>query len=314
MSLRARFLTGRLAQSLVVVVGVTIVAFFLLRLVPGNAATVMLGVHYTPKRAAILDHELGLDRSVWSQYVLFIRHLLHGNLGESLYYQTSVWSLITQRLSVTLWLVVYATVLGVVISFPLAVASALNKDRVVDQGIRTVFMMIFAMPTFWVGLMFVIVFGIDFDLFPVAGYGNGFLGHLRYLFLPSLTIAVGSSAILVRTLRSSILAAMDGPYVETARAKGLTPSRIMVRHILRNAMIPAISVIGVNLAYLIGGTVIVENVFALPGLGSLLTASISDRDLSVVQGIVLFFGIFVVLVNLAIDLLYTLLDPRVSYR
>jgi peptide/nickel transport system permease protein len=287
MTPRARFILGRTLQSAIVVIGVTILSFFLLRLVPGDAVTFILGVHYTAARAKVLRHELGLDRSVASQYVLFMQHLLHGNLGTSVYYQQSVWSLIGERLPVTLWLVVYSTVLALVISVPLAIASALKRDRA--------------------------VFGIDLGVFPVSGYGSGFTGHVSSLFLPSLTIALGFSAILIRTLRNSIVTVLGAEYVETARAKGLTRSRIMNRHVLRNALIPAISVIGVNLAFLIGGTVIIENVFALPGLGSLLAASITNRDLSVVQGIVLFFGIFVVVVNLAPDLLYAFLDPRVSY-
>lgn len=313
MTPRARFILGRTLQSAIVVIGVTILSFFLLRLVPGDAVTFILGVHYTAARAKVLRHELGLDRSVASQYVLFMRHLLHGNLGTSVYYQQSVWSLIGERLPVTLWLVVYSTVLALVISVPLAIASALKRDRAVDQGLRLGFMLIFAMPPFWVGLMLVLIFGIDLGVFPVSGYGSGFTGHVSSLFLPSLTIALGFSAILIRTLRNSIVTVLGAEYVETARAKGLTRSRIMNRHVLRNALIPAISVIGVNLAFLIGGTVIIENVFALPGLGSLLAASITNRDLSVVQGIVLFFGIFVVVVNLATDLLYAFLDPRVSY-
>jgi peptide/nickel transport system permease protein len=309
---RTRFIFGRTLQSLIVVIGVTIIAFFLLRLVPGDAVTVILGNRYTAAKAAVLRHELGLDRSVSAQYVLFLGHLVRGNLGESIYYQQSVWSLIGQRLPVTMWLVVYSTVLAIVISVPLAVVAALQRDRVADQGLRVAFILIFAMPPFWVGLMLALIFGIDLGLFPVTGYGNGFFGHVASLFLPALTIALGFSAILIRTLRNSIVAVLNAEYVETARAKGIGWLRILNRHVLRNALIPAISVIGVNLAYLIGGTVIIENVFALPGLGTLLAASITNRDLSVVQGVVLFFGIFVVVVNLGTDLLYAFLDPRAS--
>jgi peptide/nickel transport system permease protein len=310
---RARFITSRLAQSVVVVLGVTIVAFFLLRLVPGDAATVILGPHYTPARAIALRHQLGLDRGILPQYWDFMRHLVVGNLGESVYYRSPVWHMVMQRLPPTLWLVVYSTVLAILISFPLALASALNKDRVVDQTVRVGFLLIFAMPPFWVGLIFVLVFGIDLGILPVAGYGHGVFGHLKSLLLPALTIALGFSAILVRTLRSSIVAVLGADSLDTARAKGLGRLRILNRHVMRNAMISAVSVIGVNLAYLIGGTVIIENVFSLPGLGSLLAASISNRDIAVVQGIVLFFGIFVTVVNLLTDVLYSLLDPRVSY-
>jgi peptide/nickel transport system permease protein len=310
---RSLYLMHRIGQSLVVVVGVTIVAFFLLRLVPGDAVTVILGNHYTPARAAALRHSLGLDRSVWAQYALFIGHLVHGNLGQSVYYQTSVWTLLGQRLPVTLWLIVYSTVLAIALSVPLSLASALRRNRATDQTVRLGFMLIFAMPPFWVGVILVLVFGVDVHVFPVSGYGNGFFGHLESLFLPSLTIALGFAAILTRTLRNSIVAVLSTEYVEAAEAKGLGRGRILVRHVLRNAMVPAVSVIGVNLAYLVGGTVIIENVFALPGLGQLLAASIADRDLAVVQGVVLFFGVFVVVVSLATDLLYAFLDPRVSY-
>jgi peptide/nickel transport system permease protein len=313
LSPRTRFIISRTGQALIVVLGVTIIAFFLLRLVPGDAVTVILGNKYTPARAAALRRELGLDRSLWVQYGQFMDHLVHGNLGQSVYYDTGVWGLLARRLPVTLWLVVYSTLLAITISVPLAVISAVKRDRAADQGVRFAFMFIFAMPPFWVGLMLVLIFGLDLGVFPVSGYGSGFFGHLDSLFLPALTIALGFSAILLRTLRNSIVFVLDSEYVETARAKGLSRGRIMVRHVLRNALLPALSVIGVNLAYLIGGTVIIENVFALPGLGSLLAASITNRDLAVVQGVVLFFGVFVVIVSLGTDLLYAFLDPRVSY-
>jgi peptide/nickel transport system permease protein len=310
---RARFIGSRLGQALIVVLGVTIVSFFLLRLVPGDAATVILGPHYTPARALALRHQLGLDRPILAQYWDFVRHLVVGDLGNSVYYRTPVWRMVVQRVPVTLWLVGYSTALAIIISFPLALLSALKKDRAVDQTVRVGFLLIFAMPPFWVGLILVLVFGINLGVLPVSGYGQGIGGHLESLLLPSLTIALGFSAILVRTLRSSIVAVLAADYLDTARAKGLGRLRILNRHVMRNALISAISVIGVNLAYLIGGTVIIENVFSLPGLGSLLAASISNRDISVVQGIVLFFGVFVVVINLFTDVLYSLMDPRVSY-
>jgi peptide/nickel transport system permease protein len=296
-----------------VVLGVTIITFFILRLIPGDPVLVMLGEHYTPQSAAALRASLGLDKPLWEQYLLFMNNLAHLNLGDSLYYHLPVSTLIGQRLPATLWLVIYSALLALVISVPLATVSALRKNGIVDQLVRSAFMLTFAMPGFWVGLIFILLFSLHLHLFPVSGYGEGFGGHLWTLFLPSLTIALGFAAILVRTLRSSILAVLRADYLDTARAKGLGGGRILLRHVLRNALLSTLTVFGVNLAFLIGGTVIIENVFAVPGLGQLLTSSIFTRDLSVVQGITLVFALFVVGISLLTDIAYAALDPRVAY-
>jgi peptide/nickel transport system permease protein len=310
---RFGFVGGRTLQAIPVVLGVTIISFFVLRLIPGDPTTVMLGTHWTPARAAHLRENLGLNKPIWDQYYLFMNHLFHGNLGDSVYYRAAVSHLITQRLPVTLWLAGYATVLAIVISVPLATISALRRNGVVDQGVRATFLLAFAMPPFWVGLVLILLLSLHVHAFPVSGYGNSFAQHLYNLFLPSLTIALGFAAILIRTLRNGILGILRADYIDTARAKGLSPGRLLVRHVLRNAMLSAVTVLGVNLSYLIGSTVVIENVFALPGLGQLLASSIFTRDLSVVQGIVLVFGILVVTINLLTDVAYAVLDPRVAY-
>jgi peptide/nickel transport system permease protein len=310
---RFGFVGRRLLQMIPVVLGVTIISFFILRLIPGDPAIVMLGSHYTAARGAQLRESLGLNEPIWTQYYHFMKHLFEGNLGDSVYYGLPVTHLIGQRLPVTLWLAVYSTVIAIVISIPLATISALRKDKLADQGVRSVFLLGFAMPPFWVGLVLVLLFSLHWQLFPVSGYGSSFHAHVYNLFLPALTIALGFAAILIRTLRNSILNVMGSDYIDTARAKGLGHMRILRRHILRNALLSAVTVIGVNLSYLIGSTVVIENVFALPGLGQLLASSIFTRDLSVVQGITLVFGFFIVLINLLTDVTYAALDPRVSY-
>lgn len=310
---RFRFLRGRLLQAVPVVFGVTVVAFFILRLIPGDPTSVMLGAHWTPQRAAELRHNLGLDRSIAEQYRLFIQNLFKLDLGDSIYYRRSVSALIADRLPVTLWLAVYSTVMAIIISVPLATLSALRRNGVVDQTTRVTFLVIFAMPPFWVGLILILLLGLNVPIFPVAGYGTGVGGHLYHLFLPALTIALGFGAILTRTLRNSILNVLQADYLDTARAKGLGGLRVLNRHVLRNALISAVTVIGVNLAYLVGSTVIIENVFALPGLGQLLAFSISTRDLAVVQGIILVFGFCVVAINLLTDVAYAVMDPQVSF-
>jgi peptide/nickel transport system permease protein len=311
---RFSFVLDRLLQLLTVLFGVTLLDFFILRLMPGDAVLVMLGTHYTPHRAAILRTALGLDKPVWQQYLLFMSNVIHLKLGNSILYGLPVWTLITQRLPVTIGLVGYAGILAIVISVPIATVAAVRRGGVVDQISRVVFMVTAAMPTFWVGIILILVFSVHWQLFPLAGYGSSEIGHLRDLFLPSLTIALGFIAVFVRTLYNSILDVLQANYLDTARAKGLRRSRILWRHVLRNALLPLVTVLGVTLSYAIGSTVVVEDIFSLPGLGQLLTNSIYNRDLSVVQGVALTFAVFVVLVSLLTEVVYAALDPRIAYE
>lgn len=309
---RFGFVGQRLLQMIPVVIGITIIAFFLIHLIPGDPVTAILGDHYTPQLAKQVRASLGLDKSIWQQYLIFMGHLLQGNLGDSIYYQQSVVSLIGDRIEPTIWLVLYAAVLAVVIAIPLAVVSALYRDTIVDQVVRAVFMVTLAMPAFWVGIIFVLVLSVHWHIFPVTGFGTGVADHLWHLFLPALTIALSFSAVLIRSLRNSILTVMTADYIDTARAKGISGRRIMIRHVVRNAMLSTVTIFGINIAFLMGSTVIVEDVFAVGGIGNLLTSAILQRDYSVVQGIVLLIALCVVMVNLLTDVVYALLDPRVS--
>ncbi|MDF2759663.1 MAG: binding-protein-dependent transport system inner rane component, partial [Thermomicrobiales bacterium] len=258
-----------------------------------------------------LERSLGLDKPIWEQYVYFMRNLSRGDLGISLLYRQPVRELVLERLPATLWLVVYSAVLAVMITVPLAILAARQKDRAVDQAIRGSTLLTLAMPSFWVGIIFMMFFSLRLGLFPVSGLGEGVRDRLYHLFLPSLTVALSLSAILIRSLRSSIIAVTLADFVETARAKGLTERRIMLKHILRNALISTITILGVNIGWLIGGTVVIENLFAIPGLGALMLSSISGRDYPMVQGITLVFAVLVVGVNILTDLTYAIIDPRV---
>jgi peptide/nickel transport system permease protein len=310
---RFGFVGRRLVQMVPVAVGITIVAFFLIRLIPGDPVTVILGSHYTTAGAAHLRAALGLDKPLWTQYLYFMGNLLHGNLGDSVYYQQPVLDVVLARVEATLWLVVYAAVLAAVIAVPVAIYAALHRDGVVDQIIRSTFMVTLAMPAFWVGIIFILVLSVNLHLFPVTGFGDNPVDHLWHLFLPSLTIALGFTAVLIRSLRNSILTVLRTDYVDTARAKGLPWRLIMRRHVLRNALLSTVTIFGVNVAFLIGSTVVIENVFAVGGIGQLLVSAISQRDYAVVQGVTLLIALFVVAVNLLVDVVYALLDPRVSY-
>jgi peptide/nickel transport system permease protein len=310
---RMTFVFRRLALLVPTAVGVTIITFFMVHLIPGDPAVTVLGEHATPATVAILHHQWGLDKPLIDQYWLFIDRLVHGNLGESLYYQVPVWGLITSRLPATLWLLCYAAVIAIVISVPLAVLAASRKDAVRDHIVRVVPLLGLGMPAFWFGLILQTWLGTKLRLFPVTGYGQGFIGHVHTMFLPSLTVAIALCPVLIRSLRASMLNVLGADFITTARAKGVPAPRLLVRHVLRNAVIPAVTVLGINVGFLIGGTLIVEQVFAVPGIGSLMIGSILERDFPVVQGVALVFGVLVVMVNLLTDVAYAALDPRVRF-
>jgi len=307
------FVARRLLQLVPVAVGVTIIVFFMIHLIPGDPARTILGIHATPQAIAELHREWGLNRPLVSQYWLFLDRLLHGNLGQSLIYGVPASSLIWSHLPATLWLIVYATVLAIVISVPLAMLAASKRNGVRDQIVRAVPLFGLGMPPFWVGFLLIDAFAVHWRIFPVSGYGTGIGGHLLYLFLPSLTVAIALAPVVIRSLRASMLSVLGADYVTTARSKGVPGSRLFIRHVLRNAVIPAITVLGINIGFLIGGTVIIENVFAIPGVGQLMINSIFQRDFPVVQGVTLVFAVLVVLINLLTDTTYALLDPRVRF-
>lgn len=308
---RGQYVLRRLVHMVPVLLGITLIVFGLIQLIPGDPATTMLGNRARPEAVAALKRELGLDKPVWQQYVHYLGDLAALDLGDSLKFKVSVASLLRTRLEVTLALIAYATVLTVIVSLPLGVTAALKKDSLFDQAVRALLMVTMVMPGFWVGILLLILFSIKLGLFPVSGYGEGLAGHARHLFLPALTVALSLAPILVRSLRASILEAMGSEYVKTARAKGLAERVVILGHVLRNALIPAVTLLGLSVGYLMGGTVIVENVFALPGAGKLLVESIGARDYPVVQSTTLVFAALVILVNLATDLAYSFLDPRV---
>jgi peptide/nickel transport system permease protein len=309
------YVARRLLQMVPVVLGVTILVFFMIHLVPGDPARTMLGVHASPERVALLHKEWGLDKSLLVQYKLFMSRLLHGDLGNSLFYHVPARELIIDRLPVTLWLIGYGTALSILIAMPLAALAASKRDAARDHVVRVVPLIGLGFPSFWVGIMLLLAFGLNMGrLFPVGGYGTGFAGHIRAMFLPALTVAIAISPILIRSLRASLLNVLESDYVTTARSKGLPERRVLIRHALRNAVISTVTILGVNIGYLVGGTLVIEQVFALPGVGQLMINSIFQRDFPVVQGVTLVFAILVVIVYLITDVVHSMLDPRVRFE
>jgi peptide/nickel transport system permease protein len=306
-----RYLAGRLAQVVLVLLGVTIATFGLLHLVPGNPARTLLGVHATPHEVAVLDREWGLARPLPVQYASYLDRLLHGNLGTSIYYQAPVATLIGHALPVTLAMLGIGALFGIIAAVPLALLAATRPGRPVDHAVRVLPLVGLGMPPFWVGFVLLLLFALTLRIFPAGGYGTTPAQHLASLILPGLTVAAVTTPILVRSLRLALVGALGSDFVTAATAKGLTRSRVLLRHGLRNALIPAVSVLAVNLGYLLGGTVVIENVFGLPGIGNLLLTGIFNRDFDIVQSITLLYAVIVVLINLTADVGYAALDPRV---
>ena len=306
-----RFIRHRLLLLVPVVIGVTLLVFFSIHLVPGSPAYTFLGPHATKASVAAFNNQWGLNRSLPQQYWFFLDRLVHGSLGTSLFYQSSVTSILVNRIPVTLLLLAFGATFSIILAVPLAALAAINPGKSVDQIVRFVSMIGLGMPSFWIGTTLIILFGLVLPIFPVGGYGQSWPSHLWSLMLPSITIAISIAPTLLRSLRTSLIEALGSDYVAFARAKGTNAGTILYKYGLRNASIAAVSVLGINIGFLVGGTVVIENVFGLPGLGQLMVQSILSRDFPVVQAITLIFSVIVVLVYLLTDISYAVLDPRV---
>jgi len=307
------FLRKRLLQMLPVLFGIVLIVFMVVRLIPGDPARIMLGIRASDEKLAALRTELGLDLPIWQQFGRFVGNILQGELGNSIFYRRDVTEVILERLPVTVSLVVFSVVLSVLISVPLSIAAAVRQGSWIDQLVRGISTLTLSMPGFWLGLNLLILFAVVWQLFPISGFGTGFVDIVWHLTLPAITITLSLTPILIRTLRASLIEIMHAPHVEFARTKGLSEGRLIRRHVLRNGLMATVTILGVNIGWLMGGTVVVEYVFSLPGIGALIVSSISARDYPMIQGIALIFGLLVILINLLTDLLYAALDPRVSY-
>jgi peptide/nickel transport system permease protein len=305
------YVVRRLLQAIPVVLGITIVTFFLLRLIPGDPAMTLLGNRGTPEQIAALRERWGLNEPIWIQFWLFLKQLTHGDTGASLFYEVPTRTLIASRIGVTMSLVAFATLFSVLIAVPLATIAAVRKDRSADHVIRAVPLVGLGMPSFWVGLVLILIFAVNLGWFPVGGWGDTIPEHIYGLILPALTSALAIVPLLIRSLRVGMLEVLQADYIATARSKGLREHRVLLIHVARNAIIPTLTLLGINIAFLIGATVVVERVFQLNGLGSLMLSAISNRDFPVVQGVTFVFALSVVIINLATDLTAARLDPRI---
>jgi peptide/nickel transport system permease protein len=309
------FLLRRMTTFVATLVGASVVIFLVLDILPGNAALTILGADASPAAVEALSHKLGLDQPALHRYLGWIFGLLRGDLGVSYAYDTPVSELIAGGLAISLPLAVMAMALTALIALSLGVFAAARHGSLADTGVMGVSQIGIAIPNFWFAILLILLFAVQLRWFSAGGFpgwADGPLAALRALILPAVALAVVQAAILARVTRSSIIEVMREDFVRTARAKGLTKRAALWRHVLRNAMIPVVTIMGLQFANLIAGTVVIENVFYLPGLGRLIFQAINNRDLIVVRDCVMLLAALVVAVNFAIDLIYVAIDPRLK--
>ena len=306
------YILMRLVQAVPVLIGVSIVTFALMAATPGDPIRLLVGQQAGPEVIAAMRERYGLDEPILTQYLVYLGNLLQGDLGASLRYRVPVGALIADHYPVTLFLVVYTIALSLPPVVALAVLSARRQGGIADQIIRLLGVLGLAVPVFWLALLLSRLFGVTLGWFPVSGFGTTPLEHLHHLFLPALSTAIWVVPILVRNLRAALLGEMGRDYVMTGLSKGLGRRRVFRAHVFPNSLLPTINLFGLIVAYLLGGSVIVETVYAVPGMGKLLVESILARDYYVVQGATLVFALTTILVMLATDLVSAWLDPRIA--
>ena len=310
------FVARRVLSTVPVLLIVAVLVFLLLRLTPGDPAAILAGDAANTEQIARIRTSLGLDRPILAQFGIWIGHLLQGNLGESFYYKTGVATLIGQRLEPTLSLAAITITIAVLVAVPLGVLAAWRFGGWLDRALMGFSVLGFSVPVFVLAYILIWLVSLKLGWLPVQGYqriAGGIGPWLYHLILPSLTLSVIYIALLARVTRASVIEALGEDYIRTARAKGLPEARVLVRHALANAAIPIVTVIGIGIALLIGGVVVTESVYAIPGLGRLTVDAVLARDFPTIQGVILFFSFIYVLVNLLIDLSYVFLDPRIRY-
>lgn len=311
-----RYITKRILVAVPVLIGISIVAFFLIRLVPGDTITALLGANYNPEQAAALRAEYGLDKPLVVQYFIWITNLFKGDLGQSFFTNQGVLISIVERLPVTLELMIMSFLYSVFIAIPLGAAASLKKNSLLDYTASFLGLLGVSIPNFWLGTLFILVFSLLLGWFPSGGFVSFFedpLLNLRYMALPSIALGASVGAVVMRMTRSSMLEVLKQDYIEMARAKGVTRKMLIISHALKNALIPVITVLGIQMGYLLGGSVIIEKIFSLPGVGRLTLQSITNRDYILMQGCILFVAFGFVMINLVVDIIYAVINPQIRY-
>jgi peptide/nickel transport system permease protein len=310
------YLFNRLLGLIAVMFLVATIVFVIIRVTPGDPAAVMLGPEASQQDIASLRTRLGLDQPLPLQYVTWLGQLARGDLGQSIFLNKPVLSALADRAEPTFWLTLMSLVIATVIALPVGILSAVKRGTTLDQSVLSISMFTSSVPSFWLGLLLMQVFAVKLGWLPVSGYGGpdaSFGTRLSHLILPAVVLGLVNSALITRFIRASMLDVLRDDYVRTARAKGLPERKVILKHAVRNALIPILTVLGLTTALLVSGAVVTETVFGLPGVGSLVVSAVLRRDYPVIQGALLVVAAIYVLINLFIDLLYLAVDPRVRY-
>jgi peptide/nickel transport system permease protein len=310
------FIARRLVAIIPVLAVVAILVFLMLRLTPGDPAAVIAGDNATSDQIAEIRIKLGLELPIWQQFAIWIGDVLRGNFGESFFFKKTVAELIAQRIEPTLALAVCTLIIAVTLAVPLGVLAAWRHGSLIDRCVMGFSVLGFSVPVFVIGYCLIYFFAIYLGVLPVQGYtriGVDFGSFIEHMILPSITLAVVYIALIARITRASVLEVLNEDYIRTARAKGLSNRVVLMRHALRNAAVPILTVIGIGIALLIGGAVVTESVYGLPGLGRLTVEAVLSRDFPTIQAVILLFSVVYVVINLLIDISYTLFDPRIRY-
>ncbi len=312
-----RYIARRLLQAIPTVFLASVVVFLMIYLIPGDPATTILGQNAFPEQVEALKRDMGLDLPLPQQYVIWLGRVVRGDLGVSFINGFPVTELLARRLGATLQLTIAALILATVMAFVISLVSVMNRGRFLNRLAMIWLGLSYAVPTFWLGVLLIMLFSVQLKLLPPTGYasitedpGEGW----RFLLLPAVTLGIYTSSILARFLRSSLLEVISQDYIRTAQAKGLPERMVFLRHALQNALIPVVTVLGVQFGTLLGGAVVTEAVFDWPGVGQMLLYSIRVRDYTVVQGTVLFLVVVFLVINLVTDILYGFIDPRIRYE
>ncbi|MEZ7173674.1 ABC transporter permease [Sporosarcina sp. OR05] len=310
-------LTYKLLSSILTLFIVTLLIFFMFQVLPGNPAQIILGIDADEAQIKQLEQKLGLDEPLTTRYMQWVQGIFTGDLGESLKYQMPVMDVLKQRVPVTLALALSSLVITALIALPLGMFIAMKQDKWYAFVVNLFTQLGIAIPSFWFGFLLIYLFGVKLGWFPTFGYtawSENPMRAIQSFILPSIAIAVSNIAVVTRYLRNTILDQTTMDYVRTAKSKGVKDHQVMSRHIVRNAFIPVLTIMGMIVADTIAGSIIIENVFALPGLGNLLIQSITSRDFPLIQALVSYIAIFVIVINIVIDLLYRIIDPRIKKK
>lgn len=307
-----RYILIRIMQMIPVMFVVTVIIFWGIRLIPGNPAETILGEKAPASAIRDMEIRMGLDKPVWIQYLIYMKRLFHLDLGISIRLKDSVSHLIAQRMRVTILYTLLCTLFTLLIGTPLGYIAGTTRHRGVDKTISSVSLVILSLPEFWFGILLLLLFGLRLHWVPIGGWGETVADHIRCMILPAFTGAIGSVGILIRNIQSAVKKLLEKDYVNFARSKGASPGKIRNRYILKNVMVSTMTIVAMRITSLLGGSVVIEFVYSLPGMGKMLVDAIDGRDYVLVQGTVLVYALVVMVITLVTDIVYSYIDPRIS--